>query len=159
MKLELFEHDELLALIKINIKNERYDAALEMVKFLLQEEKIPVELFSLAGKLYATLELFGKAKFFFSEYTRLVPDSSMEFFQLGMVEKDLGDIDSAIDIWKQLPLNGDNPEVLYYLADAYIVKSKFDDARQCLLNILENAPDDSKYLALADQMLNRIKSH
>lgn len=158
MKYELFDHDELIALIKQDMKTQQFSEALGKIKFILKEEKIPVELFSLAGKLYATLELFERARFFFSEYIRHVPDAFVESFQLGMVEKDMGNIDSAIEIWKKLTADN-NPEVLYYLADAYVVKFMFNDARDCLLSILENAPDDSKYLALADQLLNRIKAH
>jgi tetratricopeptide (TPR) repeat protein len=159
MKYELFDHDELIALIKQDMKTQQFSNALEKTKFILKEEKIPVELFSLAGKLYASLELFERARFFFSEYTRHVPNAFVELFQLGMVEKDMGNIDSAIEIWKKLSLDNNDPEVFYYLADAYVVKFMFNEARECLLNILENAPDDSKYLALADQLLNRIKAH
>jgi tetratricopeptide (TPR) repeat protein len=159
MEYNLFDHDELMALIKHDMKSQNYDKALEKIKLILKEEKIPVEIFSLSGKLYATLELFERAKFFFSEYVRHVPDADIELFQLGMVEKDMGNFDAAIEIWKKIAAEKSDPEVLYFLADTYVTKFMFDEARECLLNILENAPDDSKFLSLADQLLNRIKAH
>lgn len=160
MNYELFDEQEMLALIKQDMTNNDYSRALEKLKTILKAEQIPLEAFSLAGKLYATLEMFERAKFYFAEFVKFVPEATVEWFQLGMVEKDIGNIDGAIEIWDKLAASrSDNTEVLYYLADAYIIKLMFNEARDCLLNILENAPDDSPFISMADKLLNRIKAH
>lgn len=159
MRYELFDQEELIALIKQDMRQEHYSKALEKVKFMLQSDEFPVDLFSIAGKLYATLSLFERARFFFSEYIRHVPDAEMELFQLGMVERDIGNLDAAIEIWEKMVMNNQSPEIQYYLADTYISKFMFEEARECLLSILENAPDDSQYIPMADKLLNRIKAH
>lgn len=160
MNFELFEQDELLALIKNDMKNQQYANALEKTKYLLTSETIPVDTFAIAGKLYATLELFEKAKFFFSEYVRHIPHAFTELFQLGMVEKDLGNPEEALEIWKKvLEINSDYSEGLYYSADLNIQLHRYEDARSLLLQLLENAADNDPYIPMADQLLNRIKAH
>lgn len=160
MKYELFDHDELIALIKQDMKTQQFSDALGKIKFILKEEKIPVELFSLAGKLYATLELFERARFYFSEYIKHVPDAYVELFQLGMVEKDTGNLKKALEIWRKvMELNPTYSEGLYYSADIYIQLQQYEDARSILLQLLESANDSDPYIPMADQLLNRIKAH
>lgn len=158
MRYELFDQDELIALIGHDMKVQDYTHALEKVKFMMQAEQFPVSLFSLAGKLYATLELFERARFYFAEYIRHVPNAQIELFQLGMVERDIGNLDAAIAIWEDMDDKLNNPEAQYYLADVYVSQNNLEKARSSLLNILENAPDGSPFIPMADKLLNRLKA-
>lgn len=51
------------------------------------------------------------------------------------------------------------PEALFYLGDLCIRLDRIDEARKWLLTLLETAPDESEFIPLADQLLNRIKGH
>lgn len=160
MKYDIFDSDELLALSRNDMLLQNYELALEKIKTLIARESIPLEVLSLAGKIYATLGLFEKAKSSFSEYLQHAPNAYIELFQLGMVERDLGEINAAVSIWMSvLDLEPNYPDALYYCADAYIQLDLYDKARANLLTLLETAPDDSKYIPMADQLLNRIKAH
>jgi tetratricopeptide (TPR) repeat protein len=160
MNLEIFELDELLALSMIDMKNQSYQAALEKVKFIRAHESFPAAVLALAGKLYATLGLFERARESFSEYLVREPEAYLELFQLGMVEKDLGNYGVAIELWTRvLEINRNYPEALFYLGDLCIRLDRIEEARTWLLTLLETAPDESEFIPLADQLLNRIKGH
>lgn len=160
MAFEIFESDELLALALMDMKNQNYQYALEKVKLILASDNFPVEALALAGKIYATLGLFGRAKGSFSAYLEKVPEAYLERFQLGMVEKDSGNYEKALDIWRDvLDFNPQYPEALFYLGDLCIRLDRIEEARTWLLTLLETAPDESDFIPLADQLLNRIKGH
>lgn len=155
-----FDQDELFALSQFDMKNQNYEKALEKIKLILSRDKIPVEALALAGKLYASLGLFERAKGAFLEFTEKVPEAFVELFQLGMVERDLGNISMAAAIWEQvLKIEPNYPEALYYLADACVQMDSIENARDWLFKLLETAPDNSEYIQLADQLLYRIKAH
>lgn len=160
MHFELFESDELMALALLDMKSQSYQSALEKVKSVQTRGDFPVEAFALAGKIYATLGLFDRAKESFSNYIDRVPDAYIEHFQLGMVEKDSGNYQRAIDVWTSVLERQPNyPEALFYLGDLCIRLDRIDEARKWLLALLETAPDESEFIPLADQLLNRIKGH
>lgn len=160
MDLSIFEQDELLALIREDMKKQDYVSALTKVKFILSRDRIPVEVLALAGKIYATLGLFERAKLAFADYLQNSPNSFLELFQLGMVEKDMGNYDQAIQNWEAvLELQPNYPEALFYLGDLSIHMERLEEARTWLLRLLETAPDGSEFIPMADQLLNRIKAH
>lgn len=160
MNYSLFEEDELLALSRFDMKNHRYDSALEKLKVLLERERVLIDAFALAGKLYASLGLYERAKHAFTVYTENVSDAYLELFQLGMVEKDMGNLDGAKEIWsKVLELSPNHAEALYFLGEACFQQNDIESARDWLFRLLETAPDESEYIALADQLLNRIRAH
>lgn len=160
MDLSIFEQDELLALARDDMKKQDYTSALTKVKFIFTQERIPLDVLALAGKIYATLGLFDRAKAAFTDYTKNSPDAFVELFQLGMVEKDMGNREQAVKIWEGvLEIQPDYSEVLFYLGELCIQLERIEDARNWLLRLLETAPDDSEFIPLADQLLNRIKAH
>jgi tetratricopeptide (TPR) repeat protein len=160
MNLSVFEQDELLALCLQDMKKNDYQSALEKVKFILSRESAPTDVLAIAGKIYATLGLFGRARHAFSQYVTEVPDAYLELFQLGMVEKDLGNFDKALEIWGNvLEIKADYPDALFYMADLCVHLDRIAEARSILMTLLETAPDDSQFVPMADQLLNRIKGH
>jgi len=160
MELSIFDQDELLALSLDDMKNQKYAQALEKVKFMLSRDSGPLEVHALAGKIYATLGLFDRAKHAFSNYISEVPDAYVELFQLGMVEKDMGNYDQAIETWTNvLAIHSNYPEALYYLGELNIQLDRISEARTWLLSLIDTAPDGNQFIPLADQLLNRIKGH
>lgn len=160
MDYSLFEEDELLALSRFYMKNQQYDAALEKLKILFSKERVLIDAFSLAGKLYASLGLYERAKHAFTVYVENVSNADTELFQLGMVEKDLGNFDEAKKIWSNLVnTSPNNAEALYFLGEICFQQNDIEAARDWLFQLLEAAPDESEYIALADQLLNRIRAH
>lgn len=160
MDLSVFEQDELLALIRQDMNKKNYDSALEKVKVVLSRERVPVEVLSLAGRIYAMIGLFERARIAFGDFVERSPGSYLELFQLGMVEKDLGNYEKAIEIWTSvLEIEQNYPEALFYLGDICIQLTRIEEARAWLLQLLETAPDDSEFIPMADQLLNRIKAH
>lgn len=160
MSFALLEPDELLALALVDMKNQSYQNALEKVKSILSGDDFPPEALALAGKIYATLGLFSRARDSFSAYVQKVPDAHVERFQLGMVEKDSGNYEQALDIWREvLEIHPNYPEALFYMGDLCIGLDRIEEARKWLLALLETAPDESEFIPLADQLLNRVKGH
>lgn len=160
MNFSLFDHDELVALIKYDMRNDKYDCALEKLKNVLVFKDCPIDTFSIAGKIYANLGLFEKAGAYFERYLELVPDAINELFEYGMVQRDSGNVSECKEIWlKVLQLNENYPEALFYLGETYFWENKNDAARDLLYRLLETAPDNSRYIALTDELLNRINAN
>jgi tetratricopeptide (TPR) repeat protein len=160
MNLSLFDQIEMLALIRFDMGAKNYNFALEKIKYSFSQSDIPVEIFALAGKTYASLNLFEKAKDNFESYLKQVPDAYIELFQLGMVERDLGNNSASIEIWKSvLDIQENYPDALFYLGETCVTLNKIEEAREWLFKLLETAPDNSQYINLADQLLNSIKAH
>lgn len=160
MNLSLFDPVEMLALIRFDMNAKNYNLALEKIKYMFSQGELPVEIFALAGKTYASLNLFDKAKDNFESYLKLVPDAYIELFQLGMVERDLGNTSASIEIWKNvLNVQENYPDALFYLGETCVSLDKIEEAREWLFKLLETAPDSSQYIKMADQLLNSIKAH
>lgn len=160
MNYQIFDQDELFALSQYDMKNKNYENALEKVKIIMSRESIPIETLALAGKLYASIGLFERARDAFSEFTKKVPNAYVELFQLGMVERDMGNISIASGIWeKVIEIEPNYPDALYYLADVCVQLDLIDNARDWLFRLMETAPDNSEYIQLADQLLYKIKAH
>lgn len=160
MNTNTMQSDELLALAYHDMKSENYENALKKAKEILAKHDAPNEVYSFLGRLYATLGLFLRARESFELYLKLDPDSYLEMFQLGMVEKDLGNFEAAVDIWRKvLQVYPDKEETKYYLGELFIKLERIEEARKILLNLLETAEDESEFIPLADKLLNRIKGH
>lgn len=160
MNYSLFDQGELLALIRFDLENKNYDMALEKIKFSLAQEVFPVEVYAYAGKIYASLFLFDKAKISFEAYLSHVPNAYVELFQLGMIERDTGNRTQSIEIWRRvLDIHPDYTDALFYLGETCIALNMVEEGRDWLFRLLETAPDNSHYIGLADQLLNNIRAH
>lgn len=160
MNLSLFDQEEVLALIHFDMSNKNYDLALEKTKFSFAQGSFPVDLFALAGKIYASLHMFEKARDNFKAYLVQVPDAYFEMFQLGMVERDLGNIGRCVEVWEEvLTVEKNYPDALFYLGEVCAKTNKIEAAREWLSRLLETAPDNSPYINMAEQLLSNIKAH
>jgi len=153
----LFDSDELFALIERDLAKENYEGALIKLKISLAREGAPDQFYALAGRLYATLELFPRSKGAFEVYVERNPDHYFELFQLGMVNRDLGDEDEALALWqKVLDTEKNYPAALFHSADVLVNQGQIEGATELLNQLLETAPDESEYIGMADQMLTKL---
>jgi tetratricopeptide (TPR) repeat protein len=155
-----FDSDELLALADLNFRNEDYEATMHKVKVLLARSEKPLQTYALMGRVYAIIGLLEKAKGAFEYYLKhqnVQEHTLNEHFQLGMVEKDLGNIDTAIDSWDALLQNTPNfAPALYHKALALKNSGRVKDAIEPLNHILETAEDGDSYIEAADKLLSSI---
>ncbi len=152
-----FNPEELFALAKIDFQRENYENSLRKLKVLLGRNQIPVQTYSLLGRVYASIGIFEKAKECFEVFVKNVPDAVEELFQLGMVEKDMGNADVAVSLWNDLLTKIPNfPPALYHKALVSIDKNETQDAVELLNLLLETAPEGDELIHRADQLLSKI---
>ena len=157
MNLDKFDKDELLALIKIDTEAKRLDKALEKTKALLTLENLSQDTFLSAGRLYAQLGLFEKAKRYFELAIEGRPEAIHETFELGMVCADAGHRETAMNHWDQvLKLNPKHPPTLFYTALALEEAGQHNLARERLEDLLEATISSNLYHEKARQALTRI---
>ena len=156
----LFDDPELLSLADLDFQGDRHEAALSKLKILLSRGSAPLQTYALLGRIYATIGLLTKAKQAFGFYLDNESESERrvnETFQLGLVEKDMGNIEDAITIWDDL-LNSmpEHSPTLYQKALALIGKGEKQAAVDLLNRVLETADDNDPYIPMADQMLSKL---
>lgn len=156
----VFDSDELLALSDLNFQSGNHQDALEKLKILVRRENAPLQTHALLGRIYATLGLFEKAKTAFIFYLEHQTNDRMrvnEFFQLGLVERDMGNFDAALKIWDDLlKAYPNHTPTLYNNAVILAEKQQLQKAADLLNLILEVADDKDQHIQLADQLLSRI---
>lgn len=152
-----FDSEELLALTRLDIEAGRQEAALAKTKKLLASRNPPAESLAIAGRLYAQLGLWDRAKGLFQQYVAANPKARTELFQLGMVHFDSGKIDEAIKTWKDI-LKDDptHPPSLFYSAYALIRQDKGAPARQLLDTLLKTAAPDNLYFGRGMELLRAL---
>ncbi|WNO11327.1 tetratricopeptide repeat protein [Teredinibacter sp. KSP-S5-2] len=154
-----FDSDELLALADFDFRNDRPEDALLKLKNLVARAATPLQTYALIGRIYATIGLFEKAKGAFEFYLTKVKDPNAkinELFQLGLVERDLGNTDIAIEIWSDLLNEHPNyAPALYHKAETLINLNRVQESVDLLNHILETAEDGDNFIALADQLLSK----
>ena len=155
-----FDNDELLALSDWNFQNNLHENALEKLKVLVRRDNAPLQSHALIGRIYATLGLFEKAKISFTFYLENQTNHRMkinETFQLGLVERDLGNIDNALHVWDELlKEHPKHTPCLYNKAVILVEIKQYQKAADLLNSILEIAEDNDQHIQLADQLLSRI---
>lgn len=153
----LLSNEELFAFAMLDFKKGNYEGSLIKIKTILARGDFPSDVFALAGKVYASIELFDQARAALTRFVSDVPDAYVERFQLGMVEKDSGNEAEAEKIWLQvLETQESYPPALYHLGELHFGRGEMEQAKNYLNLILEHAPDDSEYIAHADQLLMRV---
>ena len=151
------DSEELLALAKIDLDQGRMDQALIKMKHILNADKGNGEALSMAGKVYAQLGLFEKAKNCFKQYLEIAPESIVDQFQYGMVHFDSGGRDTALSIWNELlAKQPTHPPSLFYKGLLLAQNNNMADARATLSILLQSAPADNLYFGRAKELLQAI---
>lgn len=156
----MLDNDELLALAKLDLAYNptRLDDALCKIKRILASKTPVTEAYAIAGRIYAQLNLYDKAKSAFQSYLDKQPDALAETFQLGMVNYDQGENDTAARIWSAL-LERDPtfPPALFYMALIHANNNVFDQARHSLDILLKSAATDNLYFGRGRELLKQIE--
>ncbi len=152
-----FDSEELLALARLDIEASRQEAALAKLKKLLASRNPPPEALAIAGRLYAQLGLWDRARGLFQQYISANPKAKTELFQLGMVHFDSGKIEEAIKTWKDvLKEDPTHPPSLFYSAYALVRHDKLTPARQLLDTLLKTAAPDNLYFGRGMELLRAL---
>lgn len=153
----VFDSEELYALVKQDMDKENFDTALYKLKLLFARRDFPIESFSLAGRAYASMQLFAKARVAFKQYLELDDTSAVDRFQLGMVERDLGNAEEAIETWSKIDKeDAPYPQSLFCSAEVFIEQGNAPSAKDKILELLDIIPVESDLRDPAENMLSSI---
>lgn len=152
-----FENDELLALARLDLERGNVEEALKKLKSILAQAAPMPDALAMAGRVYAQLGLWERAKDLFQKFLKANPQALTEAFQLGMVHYDAGQADEALKIWadilKQHPVH---PPALFYTALAHAQSNRANEARQQIDVLLKSAPPDNLYFGRAKELLRAL---
>ena len=116
-----------------------------------------MEAYSLLGRIYASINLLPRAKDYFTMFLNKSPNALAERFHLGLVQKDMGDIDSAMTTWDLvLQQQPHYPPALYNKANTLFTQDKASEATELLNLLLETAHEKDEHRNLAEKLLSRI---
>jgi len=151
------DSEELLALARLDMEQNRIDQALIKLKHILSTDKGNSDALSMSGKVYAQLGLFDKSKNCFKQYLEINPESVIDKFQYGMVHFDNGDKDAALSIWNELlAKQPTHPPSLFYKGLLLAQTNNMADARATLSILLQSAPADNLYFGRAKELLQAM---
>lgn len=153
----LFAPDELIALARHHIDNNRLDLALEKLKLVLAGNAPEPEAIAMAARLYAQLGLPRRAQELFQHYLVLHPDAPTEQFQLAMAYFNDGQADQAQALWDSI-LERDpvHPPALYFSALHQARQGKAQDARRHLDVLLQSAAPSNLYAERGKELLQSL---
>jgi len=152
-----FDNDELLALAQHDMEQGQLENALRKLKQIVKQDSAPARSLAVAAKLYARLGLFGHAKKLYERYLAMQPGSVEIAFELGMVNFDMGEIDTALSLWdKVLSDNPTFPPALFYAALAHSRNNRLADAKRNLDVLLQTASADNLYFSRSKELLQSI---
>ena len=155
-----FDAEELVALARIDLRQNRQDRALLKLKAAVRQPTCPPAGFSLIGQVYADLGLFSHAQEWLGRYIEQNPKSPTELFQLGLTHLELGDRDQAKALWSSvLELMPNHPPALYFTAVAAALDNRNEDARRDLLQLFRSAASDNQYVQQGKELLSRLDAN
>lgn len=152
-----FSAEELFALATQDFKREYFEGTLDKLKLLFIRNQAPLEAYSLMGRTYASIGLFDQAKQALSKFLEESPGAINETFQLGMIEKDLGNAEDAMQLWESVLAKAPEfPPALYHSASQLAETDQVQTAIERLNIILETAADEDSYVVLADKLISKL---
>ena len=153
-----FDPDELLALCRDHLEQNRIEDALLKIKELLIHANPPPGTHGLAARIYARLRLYDRSIGYLQHCLEQEPDSIERQLELAMVYQDSGDADTALRHWDAMlqrhPLM---PPALFNAAWLLAQRKQIADASRHIEVLLQTAPEDNLYVGRAcelQQMLN-----
>lgn len=153
-----FDAEELVALARLDIEQNRLDRALGKLKRALTYEDVPAEGFAAAARVYGQLGLYERAKGLFAQFLEREPGAVLESFQLGMTHYDAGETDQALAVWENLLLEQPvHPPALFYKGLVLAQSGQPADALQTLDVLLKSAPADNLYFGRAKELKKVIE--
>ncbi|MEZ8235991.1 tetratricopeptide repeat protein [Vibrio lentus] len=159
LKLNLFTTEELLALSANDLDRNELSLGLEKLKFMKEQGIISDELDSMLGSVYAKLKLFTASAESYSELLKRAPSRLHERFQLGMVYREIGEIDKAMENWEMVLVSEPNyPPVLFHKAVILLSNNEERESIRLLTLLNETAESDNYYVKSGREIMNELKS-
>ncbi|CAH7138883.1 TPR_REGION domain-containing protein [Vibrio chagasii] len=159
MELELFSSDELLALAAIDLEKNELALGLEKLKLMRKKGVVSDELDSMLGSVYAKLQLFIDAAECYSRLLERAPSRVHERFQLGMVYREIGEIDKALEHWDMVLGDEPNyPPVLFHKAVLLLNNNDESECRYLLTLLIESAEEDNYYAQNGKKLIDELNS-
>lgn len=155
----VLDTEELTALARLDMDKGQLDHALLKIKSALQIDSTNVDALGMAGRIYAQLGLLTKAQSMFTKYLEINPNSTLESFQFGMVQFDMGKKSEALTTWTGLLGREPNhPPALFFKSVVLAEQGLHNEARQTIDHILKTASADNLYFGKAKDLLRAIES-
>jgi pentatricopeptide repeat protein len=147
---------ELVACGNFEFMNEHFATALNYYKKAYINQDFNIEHSPQLARCYAKLGLFEEAREIFEKFINQYPDAYIERFQLGMVMKDLNQIEAAIKYFDEVIGQQPNfPPAVYYKALIYLEKNDLVSAKFLLAELLELTEADNLYRKLAEELIKK----
>ena len=155
----ILDKDERVALTKWHVQEKQLDKALLQIKHVLEEDSEHDEAMLIAARLYAQLQLFGRARQLFEKYLNKHTKDIDARFQLGMCYFDQNDYSNALQTWKGiLGTNNHYPPALFYSAITLLRQNKSVEGVTQLKTILATVEIDNFYYNKAKELLMQIEN-
>lgn len=154
---DLLTTEELLALAALDLEEDRISKGLIKLKYLVSKEVVSDELDSMLGSIYAKLKLFNIAAEHYSKLLHRTPSRLHERFQLGMVYREMNEIEKAIECWEQVLVEEHNyPPVLFHKALLLMTKNDESEAKIIFEQLVNTADKDNYYVERAQSILEEL---
>lgn len=149
--------DELLALARIDLADNKLEAALVKLRRAERiEPQRPDVLFELA-RVHARLALRDAARAGYQRVLAAQPDHLLARFESGMVEFDDDRLDEAERIWGEvLAVEPGYPPAEYFNALIVLRRGGTEAARQLLRGLVDKLPTDNLYAERARKLLQTL---
>ncbi|WP_339388251.1 hypothetical protein [Vibrio caribbeanicus] len=159
LNLSLFSAEELLALSAQDLEKNELAMALEKLKYLDDQGVISDELDSMLGSIYAKLQLFSESSDRYSALLERSPSRIHEKFQLGMVYREMGEVDKALEKWDEvLESESDYPPVLFHKALVLLSEGDEKEAEHLLKLLSDSAEQDNYYAERGRELMAELGS-
>ncbi|NVJ62223.1 MAG: tetratricopeptide repeat protein [Gammaproteobacteria bacterium] len=155
--MDYFSTAELMACGQFEFEQERFPAALGYFKNALSREDCSNKLNASVARTYAKLKLFDEAKHHFEVFLEHYPDAYIERFQLGLVFKDLGNEQLALEVFETVLAQ--QPEFVpasYYKALTHLSLEQTESAKFLLNDILSRVEPDNLYVKLTKELDEKL---
>src|SRR5262249_41822689 len=142
----------------LGLEGENFAEALRMLKPVLESGDVPLEALALGGAVYAQIRLFERSEKLYQKYLEKRPRASVERFQLGVVQAQIGKLAEALGAWEEV-LKGEPNffPALLYKGMALIQRNRIAEAKQALDAVLRLAPAGSPHFAQAREWLQVLE--
>lgn len=149
--------DELIALCRDHLEQNRIEQALLKVKEVLSHPQPPAGTHALAARIYARLHLYDRTIACLRHSLEQEPDSLERQIELAIAYQDSGDADNAIRHWEALlerhPLL---PPALFNAAWLLADRKRLAEANRHIEVLLQTASADNLYVGRARELLQML---
>lgn len=152
------DSEEIFALARDSLENNRLDEALGRIKLLLAEPEPLAGVRELAARIYARLRLYPRAIDLLQQCLARDPDSLERRIELAMAHQDSGERMLALTQWETLlqqhPLL---PPALFNAAWLRAEGEQLARAQRHLDVLLQTAPQDNLYVGRARELKRMLQ--